>query len=451
MQGSALRSQRLEDERHAERAGAGPWVGMAGAMCALFLTVLSPRVAADAAAPAQGAAATPALDDQMDAAQADGDTPRRQLVSWNQYEGPYFTARLGGGFLYDYAAYAQDADSKEQMTLSPTGGVRDFRVLLKGRFPKVQGLSYTIGYMYDGARKEWAFRQTGLMYDVPALLGNIFLGRTKEGISTNKIMVGYQGWTNERATINDALIPILADGIKWTGWIPSGKLVYNVGYFSDQYSETESFNKNDSQFVSRAVWLPNMGTDKGLLHLALEGRWAEANNGQLQYRSKPEAFLAQSYAVDTGKFPANHANTLGVEAYYRPGPLMFGMEYYFNQVSSPQTNNPFFHGGEIFAAYMFTGELHPYNTKGAYFERVSPAQAVFEGGPGALEVVLRYSYSDFDSGTIRGGRFWRITPMLNWYLSDNVRLEFVYGYGVLDRFGLTGSTQFFQTRVQLQL
>jgi phosphate-selective porin OprO and OprP len=36
-------------------------------------------------------------------------------------------------------------------------------------------------------------------------------------------------------------------------------------------------------------------------------------------------------------------------------------------------------------------------------------------------------------------------------LSDNVRLEFVYGYGQLDRFGLTGDTQFFQARVQFQL
>ena len=451
MQGSALRNQRLDDERNADRARARPWVGTAGAMCAPLLTVFSPGAPADEAAPAQRTAGTPALDDQIDAAEADGDTAPRQLVSWNHYEGPYVTARVGAGFLWDYSAYAQDADSKEQMTLRPTDGVRDSRLLLKGRFPKIKGLSYTIGYMYDGAKKEWFFRQTGLMYEVPALFGNIFIGRTKEGISTNKIMVGYQGWTNERATINDALIPILADGVKWSGWIPSGKFVYNVGYFYDKISETESFNKNDSQFVARGVWLPNMGTDKGLLHLALAGRWAEANNGQLQYRSKPEAFLAQSYAVDTGKFPAEHANTLGVEAYYRPGPLMFGMEYYFNQVSSPQTNNPFFHGGEIFAAYMFTGELHPYNTKGAYFERVSPAQPVFAGGSGALEAVLRFSYSDFDSGTIRGGRFWRITPLLNWYLSDNVRLEFVYGYGVLDRFGLTGTTQFFQTRVQLQL
>jgi phosphate-selective porin OprO and OprP len=56
-----------------------------------------------------------------------------------------------------------------------------------------------------------------------------------------------------------------------------------------------------------------------------------------------------------------------------------------------------------------------------------------------------------DSGTIHGGRFWRITPMLNCYLSDNVRLEFVYGYSQLDRFGLTGYTQYFQTRLQVLL
>lgn len=40
--------------------------------------------------------------------------------------------------------------------------------------------------------------------------------------------------------------------------------------------------------------------------------------------------------------------------------------------------------------------------------------------------------------------------MLNWYVSDNVRLEFAYGHGSLDRFNLVGKTQFFQTPVQLQ-
>jgi len=403
------------------------------------------------AAASQAAATAPALDDQLDAAEADGVEPRRQLVAWNHYQGPYFTLRVGAGFGYDYSAYAQDANSKQQMTLSPVAAVRDFRLLLKGRFPTIPRLTYTLGYMYDGSAKAWRFRQTGLMVDVPELLGGFFIGRTKEGFSSNKIMVGYFTWTGERATMNEALIPILADGIKWTGRIPSGKLVYNVGYFMDELSQTESFNKNDSQFVGRAVWLPNAGSDKPLLHLAVEGRFAEANNGQLQYRSRPEVFQAQTYAIDTGKFPANHANALGLEAYYRPGSLMFGMEYFLNKVSSQQTDNPLFHGGEVFAAYLFTGEVRPYNTRGAFFEAVSPARTVFEGGPGAWEGVLRFSYTDLDSGTIQGGKFWRITPMVSWYLSDNVRMEFTYGYGVLDRFGLSGATQFFQTRLQILL
>lgn len=40
--------------------------------------------------------------------------------------------------------------------------------------------------------------------------------------------------------------------------------------------------------------------------------------------------------------------------------------------------------------------------------------------------------------------------MVNWHMSNNMRLEFGYGYGHLDRFNLEGNTQFFQTRIQLQ-
>jgi len=41
--------------------------------------------------------------------------------------------------------------------------------------------------------------------------------------------------------------------------------------------------------------------------------------------------------------------------------------------------------------------------------------------------------------------------MVNWYLSENVRAEFVYGYSVLDRFGLSGGTYYYQTRIQFTL
>ena len=77
---------------------------------------------------------------------------------------------------------------------------------------------------------------------------------------------------------------------------------------------------------------------------------------------------------------------------------------------------------------------------------------MFQGGPGAWEIVANFSYIDLDSKALHGGRFWRFTPMVNWHLSDNVRLELAYGFGSLDRFGIAGGvTQFFQTRLQLQL
>lgn len=392
------------------------------------------------------------LTNVSEAAGADGDVPRRRLVKWNEIEGPWATLRIGGGFLYDYAAYDQDEDSKQQMALEPAGKLRDFRILMKGRFTRIEGLTYTFGYMYDAATEDWKVRQTGLQYELPALHGRVFVGRTKEGISTNKLMVGYQGWTMERSTANDAFLPILADGVKWMGNSKDGRFAYSLGWFGDQFSSDESFNRSDNQVVGRAVWLPNLLSDpERVLHLGLAWRHADADDGTLQMRSKPESFPAQSYAIDTGRFAAQGSDIFAIETYYRPGPLMFGMEYFFNQVRSREEGDPFFHGGEVFLAWTATGEVRPYNTKSTTFERVSPDRTVFEGGPGAWEFVLRYSYTDLDSRAIQGGTFWRITPMVNWHMSDNVRLEFAYGYGVLDRFGLQGATQFFQTRLQLQL
>ena len=62
--------------------------------------------------------------------------------------------------------------------------------------------------MYDAANEEWAFRQTGIMVAVPEIWGHIFVGRTKEGFSLNKVMIGYGGldaWSVP--PISDAMLP----------------------------------------------------------------------------------------------------------------------------------------------------------------------------------------------------------------------------------------------------
>jgi phosphate-selective porin OprO/OprP len=390
------------------------------------------------------------LDDTLEAGDDELSVPVRKLVKWNEFEGASATARVGAGFLYEYAAYSQDEASKEQFALFPKAQIRDARFIFKGSFGADRRVTWSAGIMYDAAAtKDFLVRETGVMVAVPRLSGHIFVGRTKEGFSLNKIMVGYAGWTMERATINDATIPILADGIKWLGYAPKKHLLWNLGVFMDALSENQTFSTYDHQIIGRIVWLPEEN-EETVLHIGLDLRYGKPDDGQLRLRSRPEAFEAP-YFIDTGSFPAKHTTTANFETYYRPGPLLFGTEYFVQKVDAPDKGNPVFQGVDSVVSWLATGETRVYNTRGGFFNQVSPARPVFTGGPGAWEIVGRFSYSDLTSGPVQGGKFWRFTPMVNWHLSDNVRLEMTYGYGSLNRFGLIGKTQFFQTRIQLQL
>jgi phosphate-selective porin OprO and OprP len=391
------------------------------------------------------------LDAGVSAGEAEADPPRRRLVKWNEYEGPLFTFRLGGGFLVDYGAYSQDAASKAQAQLTAGFKIRDSRIIIGGRIKTRRRITYQAGFMYDGYQDEWFVRQTGLMIGVPELLGHLWIGRSKEGPSLNRVMVGYDGWTHERFTFSDASIPLLADGIKWLGYLPNRHLIWNLGVFTDWLSEEQSFSYYDYQVAGRVAWVPMVSDSAGtLLHIGTSFQIGKPDNDSLQLKSKPEASDAPNF-IDTGKFPATSATMVGIEAYYRPGPWLFGTEYYLEKANSAEGGNPFFHGGDIVATYLVTGETRSYNTIGGYFRGASPRKTLFEGGPGAVELVLRFSYSDLNGGNLQGGTFWRLTPMVNWYLSDNVRLELAYGYGKLSRFETRGTTHFLQTRLQLEL
>src|SRR3954454_5588668 len=69
----------------------------------------------------------------VSAGEAEADPPRRRMVKWNEYEGPFFTIRVGAGLLVDYATYNQDAPSKEQRDLEPGFKLRDSRFVISGR------------------------------------------------------------------------------------------------------------------------------------------------------------------------------------------------------------------------------------------------------------------------------------------------------------------------------
>jgi len=424
---------------------------------ALVFTILTSAIAARGQKPKPPATRRDStldslLSNELTAGEADAEPMRRQLLTRPEWTLGFTTFHVGAGLLFDVAAYSQDSVAKLQFPdLNPEFKLRDARILFGGRFDTKRPFTWQAGVMYDAVTHKWLVRQTGLMLSVPEIYSHFFIGRAKEGFSLNKVMVGYDGWSMERLPFTDATVPLLADGIKWLGYVPTSHVFWNLGAFMDAFSEGQSFSSYNYQFVVRAGWVPLAGDTAGtLLHIGMNFRIGDVNNDTLQLRSKPEAFPAP-YFIDTKKFPAASALAFGPELYYRPGRVLMGGEYYWQRVSSPETGSPWFHGGEAVVAWATTGEIRSYNLAGSYFRELSPDSTVIQGGPGAWAPMIKFSYSNLTNGPVQGGIFWRVTPMINWYLTDNLRLEFAYGYGVLNQSGTKGATQFFQSRIQMRL
>ena len=399
--------------------------------------------------------AQPTLDDTIEAAESEQPAPPQdqKLMHWSDYRGEDLTFHFGYNVMYDVVGYNQDKDSVAQWGVlkNPDSKFRDVRFLASGTFPKSKRyIEWKAGYMYDGVAEEWKWRETGFVIAVPEILGHLFIGRTKLGISMIKHMSGAAIQGLERAEIEDEIIPIQNDGIRWMGYLPKQHLVWNLGYFNETMLDNALYPFMDQQYAARVAWLPLLSEKEGqVLHIAVNLKYGNPRDGKTQLKAKPEATTAP-YFLDTGVFQAAHEKVIGPEVWYRNNSLLLGGSYYFVRTEADEGNHHF-QGGDAWASWLITGEVRKYNTRGALFDFVYPKSSFFNGGTGAFEATIHATYTNNDSGTIQGGKFWRVSPMIAWYPSYEFRFTLGYGYGVLDRFDKKGATQFYQARVQLML
>jgi phosphate-selective porin OprO and OprP len=380
----------------------------------------------------------------------------REDLASNEFVGTDATFRFGAGYIGDFTAYAQSKVFKQQMDsanldLTPTYATRDFRLLFSGRFLKTKRyLAYKFAYMYDGDAKVWLIRESGITIGVPELKGHIFIGRTKEGFSMIKVMNGHSGITNERQMALDP-IPILTDGIKYFGYFPKSRILLNLGYYNDFISKGQSFSTLSWQYAARAGWLPINNKDKNkLLYIAGNFEYGKPLDGKFTLKSRPESNPTPQL-INTGQFAANKTFSYSGEIFYRSGSLTIGSELISHNFYSKTANNHQFNGGDVIISYLFSGAVRPYNDETSIFGFVPVSKSVFRGGWGEWEGVLHISTFNLNDKEIQGGQFTRITPMVNWYMSRIVRMEFIYGYGILNRYGLKGNVQFFETRIQFTI
>ena len=359
------------------------------------------------------------------------------------------------------------------------------------------------------------------MHDLP-LVGTVRVGHVKNCLGLEGDMASSSRCMTfmERSSYSQAIEKDqnFVNGM-WLGntWLDDRVFGSFVVFRPDNASSGDFFGTGEYGVQTRWSCLP-LYEDEGrhLLHLGLSGGWQTGTNSvgagttgadAITLQARPEfrdddpgaspgattnangaggagQYLADANAnrlVSTGSIACNNEYLLGTELLYIRGPFSFQAEYGWNFLNDAQVTvgsgthpveNYVFNGGYVQATYLLTGENRAYDKKYGTLSRyylggqgpyenaflVRDADGNLCSGRGAVELALRYSYLDLNSGFgipngyVNGGQMQGISVGLNWYLNTNltVNTEWVYD----NRYDLptnvtSGSVCAFGTRVQL--
>ena len=226
--------------------------------------------------------------------EAEEPMPRRDLVHWNEYQGPHFTIRVGGGFLYDFAAFAQNHESKEQIAMLPGEKVRDSRLDYGRKIPQFQAAHNLVLRAHVRRLRRRlvcaANRDPVWGPQNPELLLH---WAPKRGLS-NKIMTGYDGWTQEKIHLqrrnhSAAGRRFQVDGLFQKAWL---SLELSAASSTMPRPRARRFpripaRRSDELYGSRYIQRRMARCSTWALTGAMASPWI----GQLRERSRPESAI----------------------------------------------------------------------------------------------------------------------------------------------------------------
>lgn len=230
----------------------------------------------------------------------------------------------------------------------------------------------------------------------------------------------------ERAAVNTAFGYERRLGASAT--FSSGDLLLQGGVFTDHVQDLNDDGNNAWSADGRAVFMPRLAG--GQLHLGASAHYRELNDSaaSVRYRVRPMVHTSDIRFIDTGAIPATSETGYGLEAAYISGPFHAAAEAHWQTVGRIAGVDPTFFGFYAEAGMFLTkGDTRGY--KGGVFDRVKPARAVGKGGPGAIQLNLRYDYLDLVDAGIVGGTQDAYQVALIWTPTDYTR--FVANYGRL--------------------
>lgn len=230
-------------------------------------------------------------------------------------------------------------------------------------------------------------------------------------------------------------------------WLITSGLHFQRSMVISQKENYESnYKKGQNEGLSstsRVVWMPqNKHENKGL-HLGISGsyRTPKADIGKdtepntIRY-SASESTINKIRFLDTGFINNVDYNLLaGIEfaGYY--GPFKFQTEYIHNRVKRKNgMRNDIFSGFYVQSSCLLLGGKQDYNnSRGAFNQPLV-------NNKGDLELAVRFDHIDMNSKNVSGGLSNQYTLGTNYYINENLKLQFNYSIITHDKLANANGT-----------
>ncbi|WP_448663566.1 OprO/OprP family phosphate-selective porin [Sphingomonas sp. CJ20] len=273
-----------------------------------------------------------------------------------------------------------------------------------------------VGTMFVG----WRGGSSDLSYDVR--FGNMFNDRSFEGSSGSDAPPFL-----ERNVVATSIIP--QRGFYGIALMP--RIFWKTGHASitisgDAVDASQAISDNRT-VLARAHWNP-IKTDRSMLHLGLWGfdeAFAARSPGTLTRNTVIGGRFDGPLRVSTGTLTGGTGTTgYGAEVGGYVGPFWV-MGEAGKRNARLNAGRPDFESKawSVSGGWFVTGDLPPYNPRLGTFAQPRVLRPVFDGGPGAIELLARYESIDY-SGLPLGGKGTAATAGVNWYLDSVIRLQF---------------------------
>lgn len=356
-------------------------------------------------------------------------------------------AKIGGRIQLDALAGNFSDHARNNLGVDDGSGVifRRARINLEASF---SDYFFKAEYDFAGGSGDTNFRDVYLGIKNLPCSSSLMLGHFKEPFSLEQLTSDNYTTFLER-NLADNFSPARNTGIMWTTVPYDGRMTWALGGFretndfGDDYDDNETWN-----LTTRITGLPVANEDgTRLVHLgaSYSHKFMDIDEAY-RVRARPGIGTGDRFFDTTpgtpppGTLQADNVDLFGVEAAVVFGPASLQSEYYNSLVDGHaglQTNVDFW-GSYVEASVFVTPDDHrAYKREAGAFDRVKPKSPFsLAGGTGAVQLGLRFDFLDLEDENVSGGRGWTLGPVVNWYLTSNLRVIGNYVHGAREGDGV---------------